>query len=98
MLFRRLGPQAYSIFFGGLLLAYEMSFTKFAAKITHNFGFMNKAWGRAFYLLYMGTLPLNLGDFGMASGITMIVNALLNLYIVCKYPVSVRTPVTPAAR
>jgi hypothetical protein len=87
----------YSIFFGGLLLAFEMSFTKSRALIAKNFGFMNKAWGRAFYLLYMGTLPLNLGDFGMAVGIVMIVNAVLNLYVVCKFPIA-RQTVTPQPR
>ena len=87
----------YSIFFGGLLLAFEMSFSKSRAMIARNFGFMNKAWGRAFYLLYMGTLPLNLGDFGMAVGIVMIVNAVLNLYVVCKFPIA-RQAVTPQPR
>jgi hypothetical protein len=55
-------------------------------QIRHNFGFMYKEWGRALYLGLIGTLPLGLGTMGQVVGILMLLNALANFVVLCKFP------------
>ena len=43
-------------------------------------------------------LKLNLGDFGLAAGILMLINAILNVYVLCKFgsPHAPKEAVTPS--
>ena len=91
----------YAVVFGSLLACYELGVNRYAERIQRNFGFMGKSWGRAMFMLFIGTIPLNLGDMGLASGILMLLNAFGNLFMICKYGsphASQREAVTPAAR
>ena len=60
-----------------------------------NFGFLYKSWGRAFYLVFCGFMPLGLGKLGQAAGGTMFAAAALNFIVIFK----VRTTfLEPSAR
>ena len=49
-----------------------------------NFGFLYKSWGRAFYLVFCGFMPLGLGTLGKAAGGTMFAAAALNFIVIFK--------------
>jgi hypothetical protein len=55
--------------------------------VRKNFGFMFRHTGRALYLFMIGVFPIGLGDFGTAAASLMFVNAALNAFVMCKYPV-----------
>ena len=61
---------------------------QFKPLVRKQFGFLFKPIGRGLYLFMIGVFPIGLGDFGTAAASLMFLNAFLNAYIWCKWPVN----------
>jgi hypothetical protein len=75
----------YAIFFGLILLSYELLGSCQNNAIQRNFGFMFKSTGRLMFLLFIAMFPMGLGAWGNVAGISMIFNAFLNYYLIYKF-------------
>eukprot|EP00937_MAST-01D_sp_MAST-1D-sp2_P005740 g5740.t1 len=73
----------YCVFFSVLLLLFELRLSSLDDTIRTNFGFMFSYWGRAFFIVFMGTLCCALDTIlGYIAGSLMFINALFNAYVI----------------
>jgi len=77
----------YAICFCALLCAYELHIRWQVARLIHdNFGILSSPYGRAFYILFCGTMCLTQGTIPFIFGCILFSNACYNIYLICKYP------------
>lgn len=76
----------YTVLFGALLFIYEMRPKFIENRFRSNFGFLYKHWGRAFYLVFCGFMPLDIGKYGKGAAGAMFGAALLNFVVIFKFP------------
>ncbi|CAN0026734.1 unnamed protein product, partial [Discosporangium mesarthrocarpum] len=76
----------YLFAFSCILCCFETHLKVVAKTIAANFGFLYNAKGRAVFLLFVGFLCFSFGSnlLGVLSGILMLINAVFNLYVICK--------------
>ncbi|OQR80770.1 hypothetical protein THRCLA_11931 [Thraustotheca clavata] len=77
----------YVIMFGLLFLLFECRLSSMEQKIRNNFGFLYSYKGRAGFIFFIGFLDFGMSTaLGTVAGVFMCINALLNLFIMCKHP------------
>ena len=69
----------YVFCFGTMLFLFEMHFRRFELFVIMNFGFMCSWRGRAFFLLFCGSLCCGLGIIGLIVAIFSLLNGFFNL-------------------
>ena len=73
--------------FGCLLCCFETHLAVVARTIAENFGFMYSAKGRFLFLVLLSTLCFSMdGILPIITGSILCATALLNLYVLCRYP------------
>jgi len=84
----------FVIGFASLMLAHELEISKqgLHTKIREYFGFLANLYGRALFVILVGCMSLNLKAFGYLSFPVSLVNGVLNLYILVKFPAARANP------
>ena len=72
--------------FGCLLCCFETHLAVVARIISENFGFMYSAKGRFAFLVLLSTLCFTLDLIGKITGGLLCATAILNLYVICRFP------------
>jgi hypothetical protein len=80
----------YICVFGLMWILYEIRLPKFDDIIKKQFGFLYRATGRAFFILFVGSICLGvtgpLNWVGILVGIISVLNALFNFYVIIEHP------------
>ena len=76
----------YVISLSCLLCCYETHLKQVIKVIALNFGFLFNIKSKVFFMIFIGSLLFSFSLFGKLIGLTMIVNALFNIFILFKYP------------
>lgn len=71
----------YVCSFSSMLLCFELHCSRFDKTLVRWVGFMFSWGGRIAFLLFTGVLAFQLGDLGIAAGITTCVNCIFNYYV-----------------
>lgn len=72
--------------FGCLLCCFEAHLKSMTSLIAGNFGFMYTAKGRFVFLVLLSILCFTLNLIGKITGVLLVCTALLNLYVILKFP------------
>ena len=85
--FQGIFMAVYLLFFSTMLFLFELRLRMFESAIRDNFGFLYSFWGRAFFLVFMGTLCCALDVIlGYIAGAAMFCNTLFNGYVIYTHP------------
>jgi hypothetical protein len=70
--------------FALVILTAELRYAKSLSFISKNFGFMFSWFGRGVFMLFLGSLALDLGKIGLAAGIVTYIVLFFNTIVLCK--------------
>ena len=82
----------YILCFSGMICCFELQLKAFNRFIAGNFGFFYSATSRSMFLLFISFLCFSLTTIGIVMGSALAATAVLNMYVLCRYPQFISPP------